>query len=50
MQLSRPDGDERPHPLEIQPGMCGTVDYRSRVYPPPPLLTHPYEMGMMLWL
>lgn len=46
----RLDGDERLYSIEIQPGMCGKVDYRFRVYPHHPLLTHPYEMGMMLWL
>ena len=26
------------------------IEYRFRVYPNNELLTHPFEMGMMLWL
>ncbi|RPH63747.1 MAG: alpha-glucan family phosphorylase, partial [Burkholderiales bacterium] len=47
---SRLDGNERLYAIDIQPDMCGKVDYRFRVYPHHPLLTHPYEMGKMLWL
>ncbi len=44
------DGDEHLYAIDIQPDMCGKVDYRFRVYPHHPSLTHAYEMGMMLWL
>jgi starch phosphorylase len=46
----RLEGDEHLYAIDIQPDMCGKIDYRFRVYPHHPLLTHPYEMGMMLWL
>jgi len=46
----RLDGDEQLYSIELQPDMCGRIGYRFRVYPHHPLLTHPYEMGMMLWL
>ena len=46
----RLEGDEQLYSIEVQPDMCGKIDYRFRVYPHHPLLAHPYEMGMMLWL
>lgn len=36
--------------LDFTPDVCGKLDYRMRVYPHHELLTHPFEMGMMLWL
>jgi starch phosphorylase len=36
--------------LELQPELCGRLEYRIRVYPHHELLTHPFEMGMMRWL
>jgi len=36
--------------LELTPDFCGKIDYRLRAYPHHELLTHPFEMGMMLWL
>jgi starch phosphorylase len=36
--------------LSLTPGLCGKLDYFIRVYPYHPLLTHPFEMGMMVWL
>jgi starch phosphorylase len=36
--------------LELTPEVCGKIDYRLRVYPYHELLTHPFEMGMMVWL
>lgn len=35
---------------ELTPEQCGKMEYRVRAYPSHPLLTHPFEMGMMLWL
>ena len=35
---------------ELTPDQCGKMEYRFRVFPTHPLLTHPFEMGMMLWL
>lgn len=36
--------------LDLTPDVCGKIDYRLRAYPYHELLTHPFEMGMMLWL
>ena len=36
--------------LELTPELCGRLEYRIRVYPCHELLTHPFELGMMLWL
>jgi starch phosphorylase len=36
--------------LDLTPGLCGKLEYYIRVYPCHPLLTHPFEMGMMEWL
>jgi starch phosphorylase len=36
--------------LELKPEVCGKIEYRLRVYPHHELLTHPFEMGMMVWL
>jgi len=36
--------------LDLSPDMCGRLDYKVRAYPHHPLLTHPLEMGLMLWL
>jgi len=46
----RLDDDEHLYAIDLEPDMCGKIDYRFRIYPRHPLLTHPYEMGMMLWL
>jgi starch phosphorylase len=35
---------------ELTPDQCGKMEYRVRVYPTHALLTHPFEMGMNLWL
>jgi starch phosphorylase len=36
--------------LELQPGLCGQLDYRIRLYPYHENLTHPFEMGLLTWL
>lgn len=36
--------------LSIAPDLCGKLECSIRIYPNHPLLTHPLEMGMMLWL
>ena len=36
--------------LDITPELCGSLEYRIRVHPWHQLLTHPLEMGLMLWL
>jgi starch phosphorylase len=35
---------------ELTPDQCGKIDYRIRAFPHHALLTHPFEMGMMVWL
>jgi starch phosphorylase len=35
---------------DLAPSLCGRLDYKIRAYPSHPLLTHPLEMGLMLWL
>lgn len=35
---------------ELTPDQCGKLEYRLRAYPCHELLTHPFEMGMMVWL
>ncbi len=44
------EGGEHLYAIELRPDMCGRIDYRFRIYPHHLLLTHRYEMGMMLWL
>ncbi len=36
--------------LDWAPEFCGLKSYRVRIYPSHPLLSHPFEMGFMLWL
>ena len=48
--MKRLEGGEHLYAIELQPELCGKIDYRFRVYPSHALLTHPFEMGMMLWL
>ena len=35
--------------LDIAPELCGKLDYCIRAYPRPEALTHPFEMGLMVW-
>jgi starch phosphorylase len=44
--------DTREHrfTVALAPELCGRLEYRIRVYPQHPLLTHPFEMGLMRWL
>ncbi len=41
---------EQLYSLELTPEYCGKIEYRIRVYPHHEMLTHPFEMGMMVWL
>jgi starch phosphorylase len=36
--------------LELKPGLSGKLDYRIRIYPQNELLTHPFELGLMIWV
>ncbi len=44
------DGDEHLYALDLTPELCGKIEYRIRIHPSHELLTHPFEMGMMIWL
>ena len=44
------NNDESLYALELKPEVCGKIEYRMRAYPHHELLTHKFEMGMMLWL
>ncbi len=43
-------GSEHLFALELAPQVCGRLNYRVRVYPHHDLLTHPLELGLMVWL
>jgi len=36
--------------LDLDPALCGRLGYRLRAYPCHELLTHPFELGLMLWV
>ena len=42
-------GEQR-YELELKPETCGRLEYRIRMYPRHELLTHPFELGLMLWV
>jgi starch phosphorylase len=44
------DTGEHIYSIEFCPQISGRIEYRIRAYPSNPLLTHPFEMGMMTWL
>lgn len=44
-----PEGEHR-FALQLTPDLCGKLEYKLRVFPHHELLTHPLEMGMMVWL
>ncbi len=46
----RTAGSDYLYELDLTPELCGKIEYRFRVYPSHELLTHPFEMGMMVWL
>ena len=46
----RTAGNDYLYELELTPELCGKIEYKFRVYPSHELLTHPFEMGMMVWL
>ncbi|OGV72637.1 MAG: alpha-glucan phosphorylase [Methylophilales bacterium RIFCSPHIGHO2_02_FULL_57_10] len=43
-------GDEHVFVLDIEPDLCGKLNYHIRVYPHNDLLTHLHETGLMTWL
>ncbi len=44
------DNGEHLFTRELTPDQCGKIEYRIRAFPFHELLTHPFEMGMMVWL
>jgi starch phosphorylase len=46
----REESGEHLFALNLTPDLCGKLDYYIRAYPYHSLLTHPFEMGMMVWL
>ncbi|MCK7582002.1 MAG: hypothetical protein MZV65_44565 [Chromatiales bacterium] len=46
----RTAGSDYLYELDLTPELCGKIEYKFRVYPSHELLTHPFEMGMMVWL
>lgn len=46
---TRTDAGEHRFVLELTPDLCGRLDYRIRAYPAHDLLTHPFELGLMIW-
>ncbi len=44
------DSGEHRFVLEVQPELCGRLNYRIRCYPAHELLTHPFELGLMTWV
>ncbi len=41
---------EQLYALDLTPESCGRLEYRFRAFPFHTLMTHPFELGMMLWL
>jgi starch phosphorylase len=35
--------------LDLALGLCGRLDYGIRAFPYHEQLTHPFELGLMLW-
>ena len=44
------EGSEHLFELNLTPELCGKQEYFIRIYPHHRLLTHPLEMGLMVWL
>ncbi|MCC6610199.1 MAG: alpha-glucan family phosphorylase [Burkholderiales bacterium] len=44
-----PETGEHRFALELTPDLCGQLDYRIRAYPCHAQLTHPLELGLMIW-
>jgi starch phosphorylase len=44
------NGGDSEFTLELAPELSGLVHYKIRIYPHQQLLSHPFEMGCMLWV
>ena len=49
-QVIDPDHGEHLFARQLTLEQCGKIDYRIRAFPHHDLLTHPFEMGMTVWL
>jgi starch phosphorylase len=47
---TRTDRGEHRFVLELQPDLCGRLDYSIRAYPSHAMLTQPLELGLMIWV
>jgi|APFre7841882724_1041349.scaffolds.fasta_scaffold00249_3 starch phosphorylase len=47
---TRTEAGEHRFVLELTPELCGRMDYSIRAYPCHALLTHPFELGLMIWV
>ena len=45
-----PESGEHLFALDFAPEVFGRIEYRLRAHPVHELLTHPFEMGMMVWV
>lgn len=43
------EAGEHRYRIELEPELCGHLNYRLRAYPHHPDLTHPHEIGLMRW-
>ena len=41
---------EHQYVLKLKPEICGKLEYRIRAYPHHQLLTHRFELGLMIWV
>ncbi|HMJ48999.1 MAG TPA: alpha-glucan family phosphorylase [Burkholderiales bacterium] len=41
---------EHQYILKLVPDLCGKLEYRIRAYPHHPLLSHRFELGLMIWV
>jgi starch phosphorylase len=46
----RTEKGEQLYAIELQPELCGKLEYSVRAYPYHELLAHPLELGLMRWL
>ena len=46
----RTEQGEQRFALDLNPQICGKLEYRIRLFPRHELLTNPFELGMMRWL
>ena len=50
LQHQEQDGKSHIFVLDLQPDECGLKTYRLRLYPHHRLLSHPFEMGYLIWI